>query len=74
MLGVTASEASEPGKNLRICQGICRQSMSDFAHLWSLREFAIIEHFRAFAPKSGKFRILPDHALSLMNVFVYTHT
>ena len=36
---------------------------SDFAHLTSLKHFADIYRFRAFAPNGAKFRLLPPHAL-----------
>ena len=31
----------------------------DFAHLLSLKHFAMLTSFRAFAPKAGEFRLLP---------------
>ena len=34
----------------------------DFAHLTWLKHFAVLAPFRAFAPKPGKFRLLPTHA------------
>ena len=33
-----------------------------FAHLAPLKHFAIILSFRAFVPKTGRFRVLPDQA------------